>query len=226
MIVDCEQGGSEWLQMRCGAVTASRMSDVLAKRKDKTEAAPRANYRKELVIERLTGLTADHFVTKWMEEGTYNEPLARAAYELATDSDVQPVGYCMHDSIKWFGGSPDSLVGADGLLEIKCPKSENHLDILLAGVVPDEYKPQMLAEMACSGRQWVDFVSFDPRMPKHLQLFVRRFNRDEKAIEAMESEVKTFLAEVEYMMAVLQSGDLDAILRRSVDLATSGPSKG
>ena len=199
MIIDMEQGSGEWLQQRVGACTGSRVGDVLAKRRDGKEAAPRRDYKHELVIERLTGLAYEHYVSPYMEHGTLNEPLARTEYELLSDREVAQVGYAMHPKIAWFGASPDALVGDDGLLEVKCLTTANHLDIILAQEIPDEYKPQMLAEMACAERKWVDFVSFDPRLPKHLQLFVKRFERNDALISGMELEVVQFLSEVESM---------------------------
>src|SRR5690349_22748162 len=133
-----------------------------------------------------------------MEAGIEYEPVARAAYERAFDVEVQEVGIAYHDHIKWFAASPDGLVGEDGLLEIKCPRTINHLEVVQSKLIPDEYQWQMLAQMACTGRQWCDFVSFDPRLPKLLRFYVSRFPRDEARIAEMEQEVRKFLAEVEY----------------------------
>lgn len=206
IIEGMEQRSADWLAMRVGMATASRVCDVMAVRKDKKEAAARADYRKQLVCERLTGLTASNYVSPYMLDGILNEPLAREVYEMQADEEVTEVGFAIHPRIKWFGASPDSLVGKDGLLEIKCLASHNHLDILLAKEIPEEYHPQLLAELACAERQWVDFVSFDARMPKNMRLFVKRFHRDEAKIEAMEKEVEKFLAEVEEMLSTLEQG--------------------
>jgi hypothetical protein len=173
-------------------------------KKDK-EAANRANYRAEIVCERLTGRAADHFVSFDMEWGTANEPLARAAYEIHFGLDVDSIGFAKHEKIDGFGASPDGLVDKDGLLEIKCPKTATHIGYLLDNVVPEEYQPQMLAEMACTGRQWCDFISFDPRLPKKLQMFAVRFHRDEKRIEEMEKEVQKFLFEVDTTIGQLEA---------------------
>lgn len=207
MIVECEQGSAEWIQLRCGKVTASRMCDVLAKLKTKPneEAAPRRNYRTEIVCERLTGRAEDHYVSFDMDWGTANEPLARAAYEIHFGVDVDSIGFATHSRIEGFGASPDGLIGADGLLEIKCPKTATHICYLLENVAPEEYQPQMMAEMACTGRQWVDFISFDPRLPKSMQMFAVRFHRDEKRIAEMEKEVEKFLGDVDTMIAKLEA---------------------
>lgn len=206
MIVDVEQGTAEWIQMRCGMVTASRMADVMAKLKRKDgEAAVRSNYRTEVVCEMLTGRAADHYVSYEMEWGTANEPLARAAYEIYFGVEVDTVGFATHPSIKRFGASPDGLVGDDGLVEFKCPATSTHIGYLLDNKVPEDYAPQMLAEMACTGRQWCDFVSFDPRLPKRMQMFAVRFPRDEKRIAEMEQEVERFLGEVSASIELLEA---------------------
>lgn len=212
-IVEVQQQTPEWLQMRCGMVTGSRVAEVTG-RKVPTKAQKdlkqpgdyykaRADYLMEVCVERLTGRAVEHFVTQAMEEGIENEPLARAAYEIANDVEVQDGGFAIHPKMEWFGASPDGLVGADGLIEIKCPKSTTHLETVASGKIPEEYLPQMMAEMACAERQWVDFVSFDPRMPKSLQLWVKRFHRDEKCIALLEAEVGKFLEEVILKLAEL-----------------------
>lgn len=197
LVEGIEQQTPEWLQMRVGIVTASRMSDVMAKLKRKDgEAAARANYKKEIVYEILTGRAFDTYVSPAMEWGIENEPLAKAAYEHANGIEVLDGGFFLHDEISKFGASPDGLVESDGLLEIKCPTSAVHLDTLMSKEIPDAYTWQMLAEIECSGRKWCDFVSFDPRMPKHLRLFQKRLERDEEKIKQMRDEICTFLLEV------------------------------
>lgn len=197
IIEGIEQQTPEWLQMRCGMVTASRVKDIVKKPKSGTgDLKKRADYRTEIISECLTGRAAEHYVTPAMEWGIETEPLARAAYEMRLDTEVADGGFHIHDQITRFGASPDGLIGDDGLLEIKCPTTAVHVEYIIAGVTPEEYQPQMLAEMACTGRQWCDFVSFDPRLPKKLQLFVRRFPRNDERIAAMEEEVLKFLEEV------------------------------
>lgn len=206
-LIDVEQQSEDWLKMRVGMCTASRVCDVVKKLKRASgsrqagdPAATRDEYLMEVVCERLTGRAADHFVTQWMEQGIENEPFARAAYEIATDCEVQPGGFAIHPDEErfkgWFGASPDGLVGTDGLVEIKCLKSENHLEIVSNGVVPAEFLDQMYAEMSCAERQWGDFISFDPRMPKDLQLFIARLPRNEEKILVIEAEVQLFLEDV------------------------------
>ena len=204
MIIDVEQQTPEWLEMRKGRVTGSRVGDVLAVLKKGGESAARRNYRNELVTEMLTGLTAETYVSEAMMFGIEQEPYARAAYEMYSDVMVDPGRFAIHDTMPRFAASPDGLIGDDGVLEIKCPTSSVHIGYLLAGTVPEDYQPQMLAEMACTGRKWCDFVSFDPRLPKHLQLFVRRFERDEERIADMEKMVTLFLGDVDEILARLK----------------------
>jgi hypothetical protein len=195
-ILDCEQRSDQWRFARCGRVTGSRITDVLAEIK-KGEAATRRNYRAEIIAEILTGQPVESYISPAMQWGINTEPFARAAYELTCNATVDSVGFAIHPLIPRFGSSPDGFIGEDGLVEIKCPNTATHIDYILAGTVPVDYQSQMLAEMACTCRQWCDFVSFDPRLPKHLQLFVRRFLRDETRIAEIEQKVTKFLAEVD-----------------------------
>ena len=190
------QGSPEWLAQRIGRVTASRLADVLANVKS-GEAAARANYRAELVAERLTGKQQESFTNAAMKWGTECEPIARAAYEAEYGLLVTEVAMIQHPRIPMAGASPDGLVSIDGLIEIKCPETKAHIDTILSGEAPAKYIPQMQWQMACTGRAWVDFVSFDPRMPDDMQMFVRRVLRDDDLIKTYEAEVIRFLAEVE-----------------------------
>lgn len=192
-----KQGSEEWFAARLGKVTASRIVDVLAKIKT-GEAATRASYRAELVAERLTGRAQEGFTTAQMRWGTESEPLARAAYEADTGLLVAEVGLIDHPEIAMAGASPDGMVSSSGLIECKCPDTKTHIETILSGSAPSKYIPQMQWQMACTGREWCDFVSFDPRMPIAQQLFVLRVERDEKYIkDTLEPEVIRFLEEVE-----------------------------
>lgn len=194
-----EQGTEEWKLARLGKVTASRVSAARAKK----GTATRADYIADIITERLTGSPIESYTNAYMEWGTANEPLARAAYEIKTGIWVEQVAIVNHPTIPNFAASPDGLVWTDGLLEIKCPKTSTHLNWMMKGTVPSEHKNQMLAQLACTGREWVDFVSFDPRLPEHLQLFVVRFQPERKDIEDLEKDVMTFLAEVDTMQRKL-----------------------
>jgi putative phage-type endonuclease len=198
------QGSPEWFLQRLGKVTASRLADVVAKTKT-GESASRATYRAELVAERLTGKQAEGFSNAAMKWGTDCEPLARAAYEAERGVFVIETGMIHHPTIAMSGASPDGLVMADGLLEIKCPETKAHIETVLSGKAPSKYVPQMQWQMACTGRAWCDFVSFDPRMPADVQIFVTRVNRDVDAIAEYEAEVIRFLAEVDDTVAKLNN---------------------
>lgn len=203
-VINCEQRSAEWYEARCAKVTASRIGDVMAKIA-KGEAAPRRNYRAELVAETMTGRPADQrYLGREMEWRAETEKFARAEYELICNATVDTVGFVVHDTLARFGASPDGMIGKDGLLEVKCPATATHISYVLEGKVPEEYKPQMLAQMACTGRTWCDFVSFDPRLPKDHQLFLRRFERDNQKIAEMEQQVKFFLAEVDEIISRLR----------------------
>ena len=198
-----EQGSAEWLAIRLGKVTASRITDVLAKGKS-GEAATREDYRTELLVQRLTNEPGESFTNAAMEWGTQTEPMARIAYEAHANVFVEQVAFVDHPTIEWFGCSPDGLVGETGLLEIKCPASKTHIKYLLGGKPPAKYVPQMQCQMAVTGREWCDFVSYDPRLPEDLQLFVVRLERDVSYIMAMEEEVSKFLGEVSEMYSKLK----------------------
>lgn len=191
-----EQGSPDWLMARAGLVTASRISDVMAQIKT-GEAASRKDYRAQLVAERISGNPSPSFTNAAMQWGTENEPFARAAYELKFDVTVDQVALIRHPEIVFSGASPDGLVDGDGLVEIKCPNTATHIKYCLAGKPPADYQNQMLWQMECTGRQWCDFVSYDPRMPEDMQMFVVRFDRDQERIDKIREEVIKFLGEVE-----------------------------
>ena len=190
------QGSEEWFSQRLGKVTASRIPDVVAIGKF-GEAATRATYRAALVAERLTGKRVESFTNAAMKWGTECEPLARAAYEAETGRIVTEVGMIDHPRIAMSGASPDGLVDSDGILEIKCPETKAHIATILSGCIPSQYVPQVQWQLACTGRLWCDFVSFDPRMPSDMQLFIVSVDRDDEAIALYEQEVVKFLAEVD-----------------------------
>ena len=190
-----DQRSEEWFKARLGKVTASRVADVIAKTKTGYSAS-RENYMAQLVVERMTNTQAESFTNAAMQWGTDQEPFARAAYEVQQNVLVDETGLVDHPTIEMAGASPDGLVGEDGLVEIKCPNTATHIDTLLTQTVPGKYITQMQFQMACTGRQWCDFVSFDPRMPTKAQLFIKRVQRDEAFIKEMEQEITKFLAEV------------------------------
>lgn len=190
------QGTAEWHQERLGKATASKIADIIARTKT-GYGAGRANYAAQLIAERLTGTPTEGFTNAAMAWGTEKEPEAREAYEYLTGSFVDQVGFIPHPVIEMAGASPDGLVGPQGLVEIKCPNTATHLDTLTGQSIPAKYETQMLWQMACTGRAWCDFASYDPRMPPHMRLFTRRLERDDARIAEMEAEVKAFLAEID-----------------------------
>ena len=191
-----EQGTAEWHQLRLGKVTASRVADILAKTKTGVSAS-RGNYLIELALQRVTNSIEESYTNEAMQWGKDNESQARMAYEVQSGNFVDQVAFVDHPTIAWFGCSPDGLVGSEGLVEIKCPNSKTHWETFKTKTVPGKYVIQMQTQMACTMRNWCDFVSFDPRFPERSQLFVTRVQRDEAFIqEVLEPEVMKFLEEV------------------------------
>jgi len=199
-----EQGSAEWLAIRCGKVTASRVADVVAKTKT-GYGASRANYMADLIAERLTGAPADRFTNAAMAHGTATEPEAREFYEFMAGVEVKQVAFVPHPTIAMSGASPDGLVGDDGLVEIKCPNTATHIDTLLGITGPSRYMAQMQWQMACTGRAWCDFVSYDPRLPESMRLFFSRIIRDDPMIAVLTDEVIKFLAELDAKVEALRA---------------------
>lgn len=192
------QGSAEWLKSRCGCLTASRMADAMDFTKGGKETEKRKKLKVGVVAERMTDSMTETFVNAAMEWGLLHEAEARARYEEVTGELVTLCGFALHGEIPAFGASPDGLVGEDGLIEIKCPTTATYMEWFIGGVVPDQHKQQMLAQLAVTGRKWCDFLAFDPRVkyPEH-QHFLRRFEPKEEEIAAVEDAAKRFLAEVD-----------------------------
>lgn len=197
------QGSEAWFAIRCGRVTASRIADLMARTKTGWGAS-RASYKAQLVVERLTGAVEPSYQNAAMRWGTETEPEARAAYCFYHDASVSEVDFALHPTMFMAGASPDGLVGDDGLVEIKCPTSATHIETLRSGKIPDRYQLQMLWQMACTGRAWCDFLSYDPRFPEPLRLFARRLDRDDARISELELHVRDFIAEVDEAVAALE----------------------
>jgi putative phage-type endonuclease len=204
-----EQRTEEWFQQRLGKVTASRISDVIAKTKTGVSTS-RQNYLIQLVSERLTGKKGDSFVNQAMLDGIERESAARALYMLNRDVSVTEVGFFDHPVITNSGASPDGAVNAKeegkyaGLIEIKCPIETTHTNTLMSKSVPSKYIPQMQWQLACTGASWVDFVSYNPNFPPELQLFIARVDRNQIYISELEVEVEKFLDEVEQTIIKLK----------------------
>ena len=193
---EVEQGSPEWFAQRCGKATASRISDIVAKTKSGYSTS-RANYMAQLVVERMTNQVAESYTNAAIEWGVEHEPFARGAYEAKTGNLVDQVGAIDHPSIPMSAASPDGLVGDEGCLEIKCPNTATHIETILGEEPAKKYYDQVQWQLRCANRKWCDFVSFDPRMPAHLQLFVKRIERNDVYIAELEREVSQFLAEVD-----------------------------
>ena len=190
-----EQRTEEWFAARLGKVTASRVADVIAKTKSGYSAS-RDNYMAQLICERLTGQQGESFTNAAMQHGVDTEPLARSAYEAQHGLLVEEVGFVQHPTIEMAGASPDGLVGLFGMLEVKCPNTATHIDTLINLTVPTKYITLMQWQMRCCERQWCDFVSFDPRLPQDLQLFIKRVEYDAGYVAMLEKEVNQFLDEL------------------------------
>ncbi len=188
-----------WVPARVGLLTGSVFGKAIAKTKDGKWAASRKDLLFEKLAERLTGVAADHFVTPAMQWGLDNEAPAKALLEASQGIFVDKAGFCLHPQIPEWGATPDGFIDTDGVLEIKCPTTKTHLTYLCDKKVPTEYVPQMLAEIACTGRKWALFASYDPRMPLPQQLFITRFEPTAEAIAEAEQQARDFLAELEAM---------------------------
>jgi len=199
-----QQRSPEWYAIRVGKVTASRVHDIVATTKSGGFTAGRKNYLAELVTERLTGLPAPSYQNGAMAWGIECEPEARAAYAFQADVDIEEVGFVEHPAIANAGCSPDGLVGGDGLIEIKCPNTATHLETLLHGKIDVEYIHQMQFQLACTGRKWCDFVSYDKRLPEPMRLYVRRVMHDEIIIAKLELKTNLFLNELDATVDLLR----------------------
>lgn len=202
-----EQRTEAWFLQRLGKATGSRIADIIAKTKSGYSAS-RENYQAQLVVERLTNKPTEGYTNSAMQWGTDTEPLARAAYEMARDVMVEEVGFVDHPIVYMSGASPDGLVGEDGLIEIKCPNTATHIDTLLTQTIPAKYIPQIQWQLSCTNRKWCDFVSFDPRMPDNLQLYIQRVEFHPEYVEMLIKEVSVFLDEVEKKVNILRNIDV------------------
>lgn len=186
---DLEQGTDEWLAARCGIVTASVVGQLITTKTLKTAQNDTARgLVSTLVAERVTGHVEETYPNRDMQRGTLSEPYAREVYE-QHHAAVAEVGFMVRDDWGFkIGFSPDGLVGEDGLIEIKSPRQKTHLNTLLTDQVPIHYMAQCQAGMLVSGREWVDFISYQPGMP----FFVRRVTPDPKWRQAILSAVQGF----------------------------------
>lgn len=205
MKANTEQESAGWALDRCGAFTASRSGDLMAKTRSGPSAS-RGALLTLLAVERITGQPVETYTNAAMQRGTELEAEARDAYAFDTGTVVDEVGFVAHPTIPHCGCSPDGLIGADGLLEVKCPANmAKHLDALRTGAHAIEYRWQLQHQMMVTGRKWVDAVSYDPRFPDHLQLAITRVHRDEAAIAELVAEIRTAEKEVAAIVAELST---------------------
>jgi len=207
MNVEAVAGTDNWLAARRGCLTASRVADAIATLKNGKPSEARRKLMFDLLAERATGVAVSSYVTPAMQWGIDTQSAARVAYEAHTGEIVGPEVFVLHPALDWAGATPDGLVDPMGLLEIKCPTTPTHLRYVVAakdGHVPDEYRPQMLWQLACTRRQWVDFVSFDPRVKGASRLAVVRFEPAPGEVEELEEKASAFLDEVAAMAEQLE----------------------
>jgi putative phage-type endonuclease len=191
-----EQRTDEWHALRCGKITASRIADIMRSGRGGKPSASRARYMGELITERLTGQPTPSFKSNDMQWGNDTEAEAADAYAFLHGHELETVAFVQHPLISTSGASPDRLVGSDGLVEIKCPASHTHIETLLGAEVANNYILQMQWQMDCTGRKWCDFVSYDPRMPVHMRMYVDRYHRDDTLIAEIREAVTTFEVEL------------------------------
>jgi putative phage-type endonuclease len=199
--MNAPQGSPEWLAERAGKVTASALVNVVMKK----DAAGYQNYMAQLICERLTGQSVETYKSAAMQAGSDTEPQARAFYELESGLSVVECGFVPHATIANAGASPDGLVGELGLVEIKCPEPAKHIKNLMGGTIDRTYALQMQWQMECTGREWCDFVSFNPAFPDHLKISIRRVYADHELQRELHSAVQSFLAELELKIAALNA---------------------
>ncbi|WP_273721239.1 MULTISPECIES: lambda exonuclease family protein [unclassified Bartonella] len=195
-----QQRTAEWFQARLGKVTASNIYNVISKTAKGTPTSKYEDYKIKLITERLTGQTSPYYETEDMRWGIENEEDALREYAFIYDTQVTQCGFIQHPTIQMAGASPDGLIDEDGLIEIKCPRSTNHMRFIIDNEIKPEYLAQMQFQMACTRRKWCDFISYDPRFTGNSSLFrmkIKRIHRDDKQIEQINQAVESFLTEIE-----------------------------
>jgi putative phage-type endonuclease len=197
------QGSPGWLKARCGMLTASKFKDAICKKGKETEACRKLKIN--IIAERMTDTMTEVYVNPAMQWGIETEGAARDKYEEITGNLVMPCGFALHDTIEYCGASPDGLIDSDGLLELKCPTSATHIKWKLDGGVPEEHKPQMLLQLAVTGRHYCDFMSFDPRLPENIQVHLVRFEPAPEEIKEAEQQAIEFLESIDAMWELLIS---------------------
>ena len=190
---------AQFLANRCGKLTASNIFKVLDRKKNGEKTAAYVQYQHELLAERLTGFSVPHVVTDAMLFGAEHEDEAADAFVALTGRDVRLSRTYDHPEIESFAATPDREID-DGLIEIKVPTSPKFVAWKLAGIVPLEHRPQMLAQLACTRKKWCGFVAYDPRQKEERhRLFLAKFEPTPEEIAAVEDAARSFLAELDAM---------------------------
>lgn len=189
-----------WLSARAGKLTASRMADAMSYLKNGQPSAARSNLQRELLAERLTGSSVPHVVTDAMEHGLeYEDEAVDVFVARYPKYNVRASRFYEHPSIENFGATPDRELD-DGLMEVKCPTTAKFANWVMAGIVPEEHRPQMAAQLLCSGKTWCGFVAYDPRIKdERLRLFMRKYEPTDEYLREVEGEARKFLDELEAM---------------------------
>lgn len=212
MTEESAQRIDSWYQDRLGKVTASRIKDIAKRQKNGSFYATRDTYKNQIISEILTGVNFRIPASEAMQHGTDTEPQAIAAYkELVWDDVIASPAFVVHPEIDRSGASPDGLVGTDGIIEIKCPNTTTHVMTLRENSMPEDHKYQIQWQLACTGRKYCDFMSFDPRLPEKYQIFIERVERDPVLIGELETIVRQFLAEIDDEIKVLQEASFTHI---------------
>lgn len=187
---ELEQNTPEWLQVRAGIPTASCFHEVCMKPGPRGGLPKgRITYMRKLAGEIITGRPMDNYVSRDMERGKENEAEARALYAMLHDVEPKQIGFVKNGNC---GASPDSLVGNDGLLEIKDAAPHIQIERLLDGRVPNEHKAQVQGQLMVSQRNWCDFMSHCRGMPP----LIVRVERDEAFIAALRVDINEFVDEL------------------------------
>lgn len=200
------QRTADWYRDRCGCLTASAVSVLFDMKRDGKPKQAYFDLVDRLIAERITNEVQGNFTNAAMQWGIDHEDEARVAYEVQTGAFVDLVGFVRHPDIEWLGASPDGLVDDDGLLEIKCPNTTTHLRRIKEGVVPPEYRPQMLLQLLVTGRRWCDFVDYDPRCKgrfAHLAFWKIRYEPTQEELDDMRAKCIDFLNVVDEELASL-----------------------
>lgn len=204
IINNIEQGSEEWLSMRLGWITASRFKDVKSNGRGGAPSKTRLSYMYQLAAEAITGERVESFSSEYMDWGTKTEPQACAMYELDSGNSVDHPAFIKWNKVNKIGISPDGIISVDGGLEIKCPKTTTQIETFLSGKMPTSHAPQVQGSLWVTGREWWDFVSFDPRIDGDASYFCQRQYRDEKYISELEEKCLSFESELLEMISKLK----------------------